>query len=255
MATQIYFIGAGPGDPELLTIKGKRIIEQADVIIYADSLINSSVCSFAQNEAEVYKSASLNLDEITEIILSAVKQGKIVARLQSGDPSIYGAISEQIAILEEHGIQYEIVPGVSSIFAAAASIKAELTMPELSQTLIITRAEGKTAVPPKERLNSLARHQATLAIFLSISLIDKVVEELIDGGYAGETPVVVIHRASWDDEVVIRATLNDIAQRVHILDIKKQALILVGKVLDSTERKDYRSKLYNKDFNHTHRQG
>jgi len=253
MAVQVYFIGAGPGDPELLTIKGRRIIEQADVIIYADSLIDPRVCSLARNEAKIYKSASLSLDEITEIILRAVRDGKMVSRLQSGDPSIYGALQEQINVLEEHGIKYEIVPGVSSLCAAAASLKTELTIPELSQTVIITRTEGRTPVPEKESLRNLATHQATLAIFLSVSLIERVVEELHDGGYPSETPVAVVYRVSRDDETVIRSTLKDIAEKVRALDIKRQALILVGSVLDS-EKKGYHSRLYNKNFSHGYRQ-
>jgi len=253
MAVQVYFIGAGPGDPELLTIKGKRIIEQADVIIYADSLIDARVCSVARSEARIHKSASLSLEEITEIILRAVREGKTVARLQSGDPSIYGALQEQIDVLEEHGIKYEIVPGVSSLCAAAASLRTELTIPELSQTVIITRTEGRTPVPEKESLRNLATHQATLAIFLSVSLTERVVQELLDGGYSGETPAAVVYRASWNDEIVIRSTLKDIAKKVRALGIKKQALILVGSVLDS-ERKGYHSRLYNKNFSHGYRQ-
>ena len=253
MAVQVYFIGAGPGDPELLTIKGRRIIEQADVIIYADSLIDPKVCSCARKEAEVHGSASLTLDEITEIILSAVKEGKTIARLQSGDPSIYGAIQEQVAVLEEHGIEYEVIPGVSSLFAAAASLKTELTVPELSQTVIITRMEGRTPVPERESLKNLAAHQATLAIFLSVSLIERVVEELLDGGYPSETPVAVVYRASWNDETVIRSTLKDIVKRVQTLGIKRQALILVGGVLDH-DKKGYRSRLYHKNFSHGYRQ-
>ncbi len=144
MAIQVYFIGAGPGDPELLTIKAKNIIERADIILYADSLINPEVCSFAREGAEVYRSASLTLEEITEIIQRAVRQGKVVARLQSGDPSIYGAIQEQMAALDENGIEYEVIPGISSLFAAASSLKTELTVPELSQTVIITRMGGRT---------------------------------------------------------------------------------------------------------------
>ena len=253
MAVQVYFIGAGPGDPELLTIKGRRIIEQADVVIYADSLINPGVCSFARETAEIHKSASLTLDEITEIILKAVKGGKMVARLQSGDPSIYGAIREQMAALEEHGIEYEVIPGVSSLFAAAASLKAELTVPELSQTVIITRMEGRTLVPERESLKNLAAHRATLAIFLSVSLIEKVVEELLDGGYPSETPVAVVYRVSWNDETVIRSTLKDIVKRARTMGIERQALILVGGVLDP-ERKGCRSKLYNRNFSHGYRQ-
>ncbi len=254
MAVQVYFIGAGPGDPELITIKGRRIIEEADVIIYADSLIDPRVCSFARKDAEIHGSASMTLDEIMEIILSAVKRGKTVARLQSGDSSIYGALQEQMVVLEEHGIKYDIVPGVSSLCAAAASLRTELTIPQLSQTVIITRTGGRTPVPEKESLRNLATHQATLAIFLSVSLIERVVEELCDGGYSSETPVAVVYRASWNDEIVIRSTLKDIVKEVRALGIKRQALILVGSILDSVERKGYHSELYHKNFSHGYRQ-
>lgn len=246
---QVYFIGAGPGDPELLTIKGKRVIEQADVIIYADSLVNPEVCSYAKKKAEIYPSASLSLDEIIEIILNAVKQGKTVARLHSGDPSIYGAIQEQMAILDEKGIEYEVIPGVSSLFAAAASLKTELTIPELSQTVIITRIEGRTPMPSSERLKSLAVHQSTMAIFLSASLLERVVAELLEGGYPAETPAAIVYRASWKGEVVVRARLKDLAERVKALGIKRQALILVGSFLDA-KRKRPRSRLYNREFKH-----
>ena len=245
MAVQVYFIGAGPGDPELLTIRAKNIIERADVIIYADSLINPEVCSSAGKGAEIYPSVSLSLEEITGIIVNAVKQGKVVARLQSGDPSIYGAIQEQMAALDEKGIAYEIIPGVSSLFAAAAFLKTELTVPELSQTIIITRMEGKTPVPALENLKSLAQHQASMAIFLSASLIEKVVAELLAGGYHPETPAAVVCRATWQDEVVLRTTLSNLVERVKALGIRKQALILVGAFLNS---KGKRSKLYNRGF-------
>jgi len=247
MAVQVYFIGAGPGDPELLTIRAKNVIERADVIIYADSLINPEVCSSAGKGAEIYPSASLSLEEITEIIVNAVKQGKVVARLQSGDPSIYGASQEQMAALDEKGIAYEIIPGVSSLLAAAASLKTELTVPELSQTVIITRLEGRTPVPALEKLKSLAVHQASLAIFLSASLIEKVVAELLAGGYHPETPAAVVYRATWKDEVVLRTTLGNLAERVKASGIRKQALILVGAFLNSKE-KHRRSKLYNRGF-------
>jgi precorrin-4/cobalt-precorrin-4 C11-methyltransferase len=246
MAVKVYFIGVGPGDPELLTIRAKKIIERADVIIYADSLINPEVCSTARKGAEIYPSASLSLEEITGIIVNAVKQGKVVARLQSGDPGIYGAIQEQMAALDEKGIAYEIIPGVSSLFAAAASLKTELTVPELSQTVIITRMEGRTPVPALEKLRSLATHQASMAIFLSASLIEKVVAELFAGGYNPDTPAAVVYRATWQDEVVLRTTLKNLAERVKASGIKKQALILVGTFLDS-KKKHLRSKLYNRD--------
>lgn len=247
MAVQVYFIGAGPGDPELLTIRAKNIIEKADVIIYADSLVNPEVCSFAPEKAEIYRSASLTLEEITEIIVNAVKQGKVVARLQSGDPSLYGAIQEQMAALDEKGIAYEIIPGVSSFLAAAAALKTELTVPELSQTVIITRQEGKTPVPAAENLKSLAQHQASMAIFLSASMIEKVVAELLAGGYPPETPAAVVYRATWQDELVLRTTLNNLVEQVKASGIRKQALILVGAFLDA-KKKHRRSKLYNRGF-------
>lgn len=252
MAVQVYFIGAGPGDIELLTIKAKKIIERADVIIYADSLINPEVCSFAREKAEIYKSASLTLEEITNIIVSAVKQGKTVARLQSGDPAIYGAIQEQMDILDEKEIEYEIIPGVSSLFAAAASLKTELTIPELSQTVIITRKGGRTPVPAPENLRSLAAHQTSLVLFLSTTLLEEVVAELIEGGYDPNTPAAVVYKASWKDEIVIRATLNKLAERVRESGIKKQALIMVGKFLEH-RGKGWRSKLYGSDFRHGYR--
>ena len=253
MSVQVYFVGTGPGALDLLTIKGKNIIERADVVIYADSLTDPGICSFFRKEAEIHKSASLTLDEIRDIILKAVKQDKIVARLQSGDPSIYGAIHEQMAILEDMGIEYEIVPGVSSLFAAAASLKVELTVPDVSQTVILTRMEGRTPVPESESLKHLAAHQTTLVIFLSLGMIEKVVGALLEGGYPNQTPVAVVYRASWKDETVIRTVLKDLAEKVRGSDIKKQALILVGSVLNP-ERNDHRSRLYSSNFSHGYRQ-
>ena len=247
MAVQVYFIGAGPGDPELLTIRAKNIIERADVIIYADSLINPDVCSYARKEAKIYRSASLSLEETTETIVSAVRRGKVVARLQSGDPSIYGAVQEQMAALDGKGIAYEVIPGVSSLFAAAAALKMELTIPELSQTVIVTRMEGRTPVPASENLKSLAAHQASMAIFLSASLVEEVVAELLAGGYSPDTPAAVVYRATWPDELVLRTTLRELAGCVKTSGITKQALILVGSFLNSKE-KARRSRLYDRGF-------
>lgn len=252
MAAQVYFIGAGPGDPELLTLKGKGIIERADVVIYADSLVSPDICSFAREGAEIHKSASLSLDQITDIILSAVKQGKLVARIQSGDPSIYGAIQEQMSALDKEGVEYEIIPGVSSLFAAAASLKTELTIPELSQTVIVTRLGGSTPVPASESLRSLAGHRCTVAVFLSASLVEEVVAELMAGGYSGETAAAVVYRVTWQDEVVVRTRLKHLVEQVRELDIKKQALILVGDFLDAKGKELY-SKLYDREFKHGYR--
>jgi precorrin-4/cobalt-precorrin-4 C11-methyltransferase len=248
--TRVYFIGAGPGDPELLTVKGEKIIERADVIIYADSLIDEKICSGAKKGAEVYKSASLTLEEISKIMVRAVKEEKTVARLQSGDPSIYGAIAEQMEILDEAGIEYEIIPGVSALGASAAALKTELTIPGLSQTVIITRMEGRTPVPQEESLSNLARHKATLAIFLSIGRIEKIVEELLKGGYSPDTPAAVVYRASFEDEEVIRATLKDIALKVKERGIERRAIVVIGDVLKA---KGYRSRLYDKGFGHGYR--
>lgn len=252
MPVQVYFVGAGPGDPELLTIKAKKVIERADVIIYADSLVNQEVCAYARNGAEIHRSSSLTLEEITEIMTSAVRDGKVVARLHTGDPSIYGAIGEQMAELDKRGVAYEIIPGVSSLFAAAATLKTELTVPDLSQTVIITRMEGRTPVPAKENLRSLAEHQSSMAIFLSASIVEEVVTELLDGGYLPDTPVAVVYRASWTDEIVLRGTLNNIAERLKASGIRKQAIILVGSFLSEKERLS-RSKLYDGDFKHEYR--
>ncbi len=252
MPVQVYFVGAGPGDPELLTIKAKKIIERADVIIYADSLVNPEVCAYARSGAVIHKSASLTLEEITDIMVVAVRNGKVVARLHTGDPSIYGAIAEQMAELDKRSVAYEVIPGVSSLFAAASSLKAELTIPDLSQTVIITRMEGRTPVPASENLRSLAAHQSSMAIFLSASLAEEVVTELLAGGYPPETPAAVVYRASWTDEIVLHGTLNDIAARLKASGIKKQAIILVGNFLAAKEGL-LRSKLYDGNFKHEYR--
>lgn len=253
MTAKVYFIGAGPGDPELLTIKAKRIMEQADVIIYADSLVSPEICGYARPGAEIHRSASLTLEEITDIIVKAVGEGKTVARLHSGDPGIYGAIREQMMVLDDHGIEYEVVPGVSSLFAAAAALKSELTVPELSQTVIITRLEGRTPVPEREALRRLAAHQATMAIFLSASMVAEVVAELTAGGYPPGTPAAVVYRASWEDEIVLRATLDTLAESVKAAGITKQAIILVGEFLEAKKTATH-SQLYDGSFKHGYRQ-
>lgn len=253
---KVYFIGAGPGDPELLTLKGKRIIEQADVIIYADSLVNPMVCQSARPDAKIHGSSALTLGEITRLMIDAAAQGQTVARVHTGDPSIYGAVREQMEVLEGHGIAYEVVPGVSSIFAAAASLGVELTVPDLSQTVIITRLEGRTPVPPKENLSSLAEHQATLVLFLSVAMIEEVVKQLLEGGYVADTPVAVVQRASWVDERTVRGTLSDIAFRVRDAGVERQALILVGWALGQGRQASIPgklSRLYDENFAHGYR--
>jgi precorrin-4/cobalt-precorrin-4 C11-methyltransferase len=251
----VYFIGAGPGAPDLITLRGRAILERADVIIYADSLVDPQLCDCAQPAAEIYGSSSLTLEEISERMIAAAQAGKVVARLQSGDPAIYGAIHEQIARLDAAGIPWSIVPGVSSAFAAAAALGVELTVPEIAQTVILTRISGRASpVPATEELRALATHRTSLILFLSISHIQRVVTELLDGGYPPETPVAVVYRVSWPDEAVIRGTLVDVLPKVRAARWKKQALILVGAALaDGSGYAERRSRLYAPDYSHLFR--
>ena len=229
---KVYIIGAGPGDPELLTIKARRIIEDADVIIYADSLVPAEIAGFAKPGAQVYGSKEMALPEIMDVTLRAVAAGRTVARLQSGDPALYGATLEQMRILERAGVDYEIIPGVSAAFAAAAVLKAELTVPEVSQTVIMTRAEGRVPMPEGEQLVDLARHRSTLVIFLSVTRMFRIASRLQEAGYPANTPVAVAYRVGWPDQQIIRGTLADIAQKVRDARITLQALIIVGQAVN-----------------------
>lgn len=248
---QVVFLGAGPGDPELLTCKAYRIIKEADVIIYAGSLVNPEVLASHKEDAVIYNSAHMNLTEIIEIMEEATHQGLLVARVHTGDPSIYGAIGEQIQELRKKNIDYEIVPGVSSLFAAAAAVEAELTRPEVSQTVIITRPSGRTPKPERESISYLAEHGATMCIFLGIKMIDKVVGQLREH-YSLDTPVAVVKRASWPDQEVVRGTLEDIVFKVQEAGFTKTAIILVGEALGDDEITP--SKLYHPDFRHEYRE-
>lgn len=249
----VYFIGAGPGDPELITVKGARLLKEADIIVYAGSLVNPELLTLAKSGAEIYNSASMTLEEVLEILIRGSREGKLVVRLHTGDPSLYSAIQEQLDRLQEAGIPTEVVPGVSSAFAAAAAIQRELTLPGVSQTVIFTRLGGRTPVPGRESLAGLATHQATMAIFLSVGEIDQVVAELLAGGYTPETPVAVVQKASWPDQVTVQGTLATIAQQVKEQGITKTAIILVG---DAVRTKDYaRSRLYDAAFSHGFREG
>ncbi|MFZ5647317.1 MAG: precorrin-4 C(11)-methyltransferase [Bacillota bacterium] len=247
----IYFIGAGPGDSELITLKGARILSEADVVIYAGSLVNPEILNKCRPGAEIYNSAGMNLEEVLEVMFRANREGKTVARLHTGDPSIYGAIQEQMDSLSEKGIDFNVVPGVSSFFAAAAAIPHELTLPEVSQTVILTRLEGRTPVPGSEKLSDLARHRCTMCIFLSVNQMDRVVEELLEGGYSGETGVVVVEKASWPDQRIIKGNLLNISEKVQEAGIKRQALIMVGDVFGGEYS---RSKLYDGSFSHGFRE-
>lgn len=249
--SNIYFLGAGPGDPDLITIKAADILRRADLIIYAGSLVNPAVLALARPDAEIKDSAKMELGEIVGLMERYAKEGKLVARMHTGEPSLYGAIAEQMAELDKAGVDYEVVPGVSSAFAAAAALKCELTLPEVNQTVIFTRLEGRTGVPKKESLSSLAQHRATMVIFLSVKEIGKVVEELLTG-YPKETPAAVVYKASWPQEKVVRGTLADIADKVEAEGITKTALIFVGEAIDRGVMKAY-SKLYDKGFQHGYR--
>ncbi len=248
--SNIFFLGAGPGDPDLMTIKARKVLEQADLVIYAGSLVNPELLKFAKPGAEIKNSATMELDEMVAAMAAYAKAGKVVARLHTGEPSLYGAIAEQMEELDKAGLEYEVVPGVSSAFAAAAALKCELTLPEVNQTVIFTRLEGRTGVPKKESLSSLASHGTTMVIFLSIGNIDKVVEELLTG-FPDTTPAAVVYKASWPEEKVVRGTLADIADKVKAEGISKTALIFVGEAI-GRQMKAY-SKLYDKDFKHEYR--
>lgn len=254
--SKVYFIGAGPGDAELITVKGARLLREAEVVIYAGSLVDRELVRNYAPEAQVWDSAGMDLEGTVQAMTDAVVAGKRVVRLHTGDPSVYGAIQEQMAALDEVGIEYGVVPGVTSAFAAAAALKQELTLPEVSQTVILTRLEGKTPVPERERLAEIARIGATLVIYLSVSMINRVVEELLQGAYTPETPAAVVCRASWPDELVVEGTLADIAGKVEAAHIGKQALILVGDVLNA-RRAGLKAKslLYDKGFTHGFRKG
>lgn len=253
---KLYIIGAGPGDPDLITVKGLKLLEEADVVLYADSLVNEELIAKAKPEAEVMKTAGMHLEEMVSIMVERIKQGKKVVRVHTGDPAVYGAIMEQMVLLKKAGIGVEIVPGVSSVFAAAAAAQAELTIPDLTQTLILTRAEGRTPVPEFEKLRDLAKHHCTIALFLSSTLTKKVMKEVLDAGWSKDTPVAVIYKASWSDQKVVRTTVENMDEAMRTNGIRKQAMILMGWALDENiHDKEYRSKLYDKEFTHGFRRG
>ena len=224
----VYFIGAGPGDPDLITVKGKKIIEEADVLLYAGSLVQEGFLDFMPEHARVYNSAGLKLEQQVTLMEKAVNSGQLVVRLHTGDPSIYGAIAEQMKALDRLDIPFQVVPGVSSAFAAAAALKIELTLPECTQTIILTRQSGRTPVPEREALAKLAAHRTSLMIFLSAGMIEQVVADLYAAGYSPETGVAVVYRVTWPDEKIIYGNLGDISQKVLDAEITHHALIVVS---------------------------
>ena len=239
----VNIVGAGPGDPELITVKGKRLLEEADVIIYAGSLVPKALLGYAKEGCEIHNSASMSLPEVLDVIEKSVAADKKVVRLHTGDPAIYGAIQEQMDALNKKGIEYQVVPGVSSFLATAAALKQEYTLPGVTQTVIITRNEGRTPVPDREKLRSLAAHKATMCIFLSISMLGDVVKELIEGGYEPTTPIAIVQRASWPEQRIFRGTLETICQEIE------------GKGVDHVLGSDYElSRLYAPEFSHGFRE-
>lgn len=243
----VAFVGAGPGDVELITVKGRRLLDEADCIVFAGSLVNPAILTGCK--AVIHDSAGMNLDEIIAVMAAAWQRGENVVRLHTGDPSLFGAIKEQMQQLDALQIPSIVVPGVSSAFGAAAALKAELTLPEIAQTVIITRQGGRTPVPEREQLRLLASHQTTMLIFLSVSMIATVVSELTSGGYPLQTPVVVVERATWDNERIVRGTLSDIAELVQQAGITKTAMICVGRVFADLPLTAV-SKLYDREFSH-----
>ncbi len=248
----IHFVGAGPGAEDLITVRGLRLIENADVIIYAGSLVNPALLKSSKENCDIYNSAYMNLEEVIEVMERAEKEGLSTVRLHTGDPSIYGAIREQMDELEKREIEFDVCPGVSSLFGTAAALRAEYTLPEVSQSVIITRAEGRTSVPEKEKLSELARHQATMVLFLSSGLASKVKEDLLEGGYALETPVAVVYKATWPEEKILRTTIEKLPEDIEKEGIRKTALIVVGNVLGGKYAK---SKLYDAAFTTEFRNG
>jgi len=252
----ISIIGAGPGDPDLITVKGLKLLQEADVVLYADSLVSTELIERAKPDAEVIKTAGMHLEEMVEVMVNRAQEGKKVVRVHTGDPAVYGAIMEQIAILNKKDISVEIIPGVSSVFASAAALGAELTIPDLTQTVILTRAEGRTPVPETEKLKDLAKHNCTIALFLSATLTKKIVKEFLDAGWSKDTPVGVVYKASWPDQKIVRSTLEYLDEDMRKNGIRKQAMILAGWALDKNiHQKEFKSKLYDKTFTHGYRKG
>jgi precorrin-4/cobalt-precorrin-4 C11-methyltransferase len=245
---QVYFLGSGPGDPELLTLKGKRILGQADLVVHAGSLVDPALLDFCR-QAELVDSASLDLEQIVTVMVEAWRAGRKVVRLHSGDPSLFGAIKEQIACLRQEDVPFAVIPGVTSLSAAAAALASELTVPEISQTVIITRAAGRTPVPEREEIRRLAIHRATMAVFLSAALVKNLQEQLLEG-YPPETPVVVVQHASRPDQLILRATVASFADEVEAAGIDRTAIILVG---DTLAQEGEESRLYDRGFSHGYR--
>ncbi len=248
--SKVYFVGCGPGDPELITIKAKKLIQKADVLVYSGSLIPTSIIKLCK-KGKKHDAAKLVREEIFELLRKNAKKGKVVVRLHDGDPTIYGAIKEQIDNLYKEGIESVVIPGVTSFLASAAALGTQLTLPGVTQTIIVTRAERRTKVPKRESISELAKHKSTMVFYLSVHLLQEIVKQVVQGGYKKSTPVAVVYRASWDDEKILTGTLRDISKKVWKEKITRTAIVIIG---DVVKPKYYEySKLYDKTFSHGYR--
>ena len=248
----VYFVGSGPGDPELITIKAKKLIEQADIIVYSGSLLNPKILEYTKKDAQLYDAALLDREKIYSILRDSTKQGRLAIRFHDGDPGLFSTIREQIDKLEKDGLRCIVVPGITAILGAAAAMNLELTLPGNTQTVIITRAEFRTPVPEREKISELAKHGATMVFYLSVHLISDIVEEILKGGiYNKETPAAVVYRATWEDQKIIKGTLGNIVNKTKESKIIKTALIIVGDVLAPTNYQF--SKVYDAGFTHGYR--
>lgn len=248
----VYFVGAGTGAVDLITVRGMRFLEKADVIIYAGSLVNPDLLDYAKKDCQIHNSARLTLDEVIDIMKKASEEDKTIVRLHTGEPSIYGAVREQMDELDKLGIEYESCPGVSACFGAAASLNLEYTLPDISQSLIITRMEGRTKVPPRESIESFAAHQASMAIYLSTGMLDELSRHLVAGGYKEDTPAALVYKATWPEEEKYICTVKTLAETAREHKITKTALVLVGDVIG--HRNYEKSRLYAPDFSTEYRQ-
>ena len=251
----IDFVGAGPGASDLITVRGMRALQQADVVVYAGSLVNLELLEYCRPGTEVYDSAHMTLEEVVAVLVAAERAGRRAVRLHTGDPAMYGAIREQMDLLDEAGVAYRVTPGVSSVFASAAALDCEFTLPGVSQSLVLTRVEGRTPVPEGEELRAFARHGCTIALFLSCGLLEKVREELLAGGMPPETPAAIVYRASWPDEKVVRCNVADLPEKAREQGLSRQAIVLVGNALAGSLQAAQadRSKLYDPGFTHGYR--
>ena len=249
----VHFVGAGSGAADLITLRGKKLLEEADVIIYAGSLVNPQLLEYAREDCKIFNSAKMTLEEVLEVIFQAEEEGKTTVRLHTGDPCLYGAIREQMDVLDEKGIAYDYCPGVSSFSGAAAALNLEYTLPNVSQSVIITRMAGRTPVPEKESIESFATHQATMVVFLSTGMLEELSRRLIEGGYKPDTPAAIVYKATWEDEKKFVCTVGTLAQTAKENNITKTALMIIGDVVSHNSYD--RSLLYHPEFTTEFRKG